>query len=115
MILPLRWSLFLRLPLLQAGFGDERRQGLGFAWAIDPALREAYALDAAGLSAARGRALAPFNCQPCAAGVPLGVAAALEARASAGDAGAIARSSALKSALGAGSTRLRKSSRQHWQ
>ncbi len=94
-------SLFPRLFLLQAGFGDERRQGLGFAWAIDPALREAYAADAAGLAAARARHLAPFNVQPCAAGLPLGVAAALEARAAAGDAGAAARAAALKAALGA--------------
>jgi mannose/fructose/N-acetylgalactosamine-specific phosphotransferase system component IID len=98
--LPLRWSLFLRLPLLQAGFGDERRQGLGFAWAIDPALSRAYSGDAAGLAAARARHLAPFNAQPCAAGLPLGVAAALEARAAGGDAGAAARAVALKAALG---------------
>jgi PTS system mannose-specific IID component len=98
---PLRWRLFLRLPLLQAGFSDERRQGLGFAWAIDPALASAYALDAAGLAAARERHLASFNAQPCAAGLPLGVAAGLEARAAGGDAGAAARAVALKAALGA--------------
>ena len=101
MRLSLRWSLFLRLPLLQAGFSDERRQGLGFSWGIDPALSRAYAGDATGLAAARARHLAPFNAQPCAAGLPLGVAAELEARAAGGDAGAAARAVALKASLGA--------------
>ncbi|HXS99497.1 MAG TPA: PTS system mannose/fructose/sorbose family transporter subunit IID [Elusimicrobiota bacterium] len=97
----LRPRLFLRSLLLQAGFCDERRQGLGFAWAIDPALQAAYAGDAAGLRAARLRHLAPFNAQPYAAALPLGVAAALEARAAGGDAAAAARGGALKSSLGA--------------
>lgn len=94
-------ALFLRSFLLQAGFSDERRQGLGFAWAIDPALRAAYAGDAAGLSAARARHLAVFNTQPYAVGLPLGVAAALEARAAAGGAGLAGRAVTLKNALGA--------------
>jgi PTS system mannose-specific IID component len=94
-------SLFLRSLFLQAGYGDERRQGLGFAWAIDRALGEAYAGDAAGLSAARGRHLESFNAQPYAAGLPLGTAASLEASSAAGDAAAAARAVALKSALGA--------------
>ena len=97
----LQARLFLRSLLLQAGFCDERRQGLGFAWAIDPALESAYAGDAAGLRAARLRHLAPFNAQPYAAALPLGVAAALEARAAGGDSGAAARGSALKGSLGA--------------
>ncbi len=98
---PLRPILFARALLLQAGFCDERRQALGFAWAIDPALARAYAGDAAGLSAARARHLASFNAQPCAAGLPLGVAAALETRAASGEATAAARAVALKSSLGA--------------
>jgi mannose/fructose/N-acetylgalactosamine-specific phosphotransferase system component IID len=97
----LRRSLFARVLLLQAGFSDERRQALGFAWAIDPALARAYAGDAAGLDAARARHLAPFNAQPCAAGLPLGVAAALEVRAAGGDSAAAARGVALKASLGA--------------
>jgi PTS system mannose-specific IID component len=96
----LRPVLFARSLLLQAGFGDERRQALGFAWAIDPALTAAYAGDAAGLRAARARHLAPFNAQPCAAGLPLGAAAALETRAASGDASAAARGVALKASLG---------------
>lgn len=98
---PLNARLFLRSLLLQAGFCDERRQGLGFAWAIDPALQGAYAGDAAGLRAARVRHLAAFNAQPYAAALPLGVAAALEARAAAGDPAAAARGGALKDTLGA--------------
>jgi len=97
----LRSRLFARSLLLQAGFCDERRQGLGFAWAIDPALESAYAGDPAGLRAARLRHLAPFNAQPYAAALPLGVAAALEARAAGGDAAAAARGVALKNSLGA--------------
>jgi PTS system mannose-specific IID component len=97
----LRRRLFARSLLLQAGFSDERRQALGFAWSIDPALVLAYADDAAGLAAARARHLAPFNAQPCAASLPLGVAAALETRAAHGDAAAAARGVALKAALGA--------------
>jgi PTS system mannose-specific IID component len=96
--LALRLRLFARSLLLQAGFCDERRQALGFAWAIDPALA-AYAGDAAGLSAARARQLASFNVQPCASGLPLGVVAALEARAAKGDAAAAARGAALKASL----------------
>ncbi|MFI5345451.1 MAG: PTS system mannose/fructose/sorbose family transporter subunit IID [Elusimicrobiota bacterium] len=94
-------SLFLRSLLLQAGFGDERRQGLGFAWAIDPALRQAYAGDAAGLAAARLRHLAPFNAQPYAAALPLGAAASLELRAAAGEPELAQRAVALKASLGA--------------
>jgi PTS system mannose-specific IID component len=93
--------MFARALLLQAGFSDERRQALGFAWAIDPALAGAYGGDAAGLAAARVRHLAPFNAHPCAAGLPLGVAAALEERAAGGDASAAARGIALKGSLGA--------------
>jgi mannose/fructose/N-acetylgalactosamine-specific phosphotransferase system component IID len=96
----LRGSLFARSLLLQTGFSDERRQGLGFAWAIDPALSRAYAGDAAGLAAARVRHLQSFNAQPYAAGLPLGVAAALEARAAAGEPALASRAGALKAALG---------------
>lgn len=98
--IPLRLRMLARSLLLQAGFGDERRQALGFAWALDPALADAYARDAAGLAAARARHLAPFNAQPFAASLPLGAAAALEARAAGGDAAAAARAVELKAALG---------------
>ena len=95
----LRLRLFARSLLLQAGFSDERRQALGFAWAIEPALARAYSGDRAGLDAALARHLVPFNAQPSAAGLPLGVAAALEARAARGDAAAAVRSVALKDPL----------------
>ena len=94
-------TLFARSVFLQAGFGDERRQGLGFAWAIDPALRLAYAGDAAGLTAARLRHLAPFNAQPYAAALPLGAVAALELRAGAGEPALAQRGVALKASVGA--------------
>jgi mannose/fructose/N-acetylgalactosamine-specific phosphotransferase system component IID len=93
-------TLFARSFLLQSGFGDQRRQALGFAWTLDPALKRAYADDAAGLAGARKRHLAPFNAQPHASGLILGAVAALEARAAAGDAAAAARAIGLKAALG---------------
>jgi PTS system mannose-specific IID component len=97
---PLRARLFLRSLLLQAGFSDERRQGLGFAWAIDPALAAAHGADAAGLTAARARNLDSFNVSPFAVGLPLGAAAALELRAP-GEPALADRAAALKGALGA--------------
>lgn len=96
----LRARMFLRSLFLQAGFSDESRQALGFAWALDPALRAAYANDAPGLAAARARHLDPFNTNPCAVGIILGSTAALEARA-AGTPSLAARALALKSAAGA--------------
>lgn len=95
------FRLFLRSLLLQAGFGDERRQGLGFSWTIDPALRAAYRENADGLRAARLRHLEAFNTQPCAAGLIVGACAALEGRAAAGDAGAGERARAFKNSIGA--------------
>lgn len=96
----LRARMFLRCLLLQSGFSDKSCQALGFAWALDPALRAAYGDDASGLAAARARHLSPFNTNPCAAGVILGTTAALEARA-AGTPDQAARALALKSAAGA--------------
>lgn len=92
--------MFLRSFLLQSGFSDEGRQTLGFAWALDPALRAAYGSDAPGLAAARARHLGPFNTNPCAAGIILGTTAALESRA-AGTPSLAERVLALKSAAGA--------------
>lgn len=79
-------GMFLRSFLLQAGFADEGRQALGFAWAMDPAL---------GSAEARARHLAPFNANPYVAGIILGTTAALEGR------GLAVRASALKSAASA--------------
>jgi mannose/fructose/N-acetylgalactosamine-specific phosphotransferase system component IID len=97
----LRVRVFLRSLLLQSGFSDERRQGLGFAWTLDPALRAAHRGDAEGLRSARLRQLGAFNTQPCAAGLVVGACAALEARAAEGDAGAPARAERFKSAVAA--------------
>jgi PTS system mannose-specific IID component len=99
--LTVRAPLFVRSFLLQAGFSDERRQGLGFAWAVDPALRAAYSANPDGLRAARARHLASFNVQPYAVGVPLGIVAALEARAPLEGCAAAERAEVLKSALSA--------------
>ena len=88
----MRLRLFLRSFLLQAGYGDERRQALGFAWAVDPALRRAHR-GAQALRDARKRQLACVNTQPVAAGLVLGTTAALEAR------GQLGREAALKQAL----------------
>ena len=99
-LLAIRSRLFLRSFLLQAGFSDERRQALGFSWAIDPALREAYVSDPAGLTGARQRQISVFNIQPHAVGVPLGVVAALEGRAAAGDKGSADAAIQIKAALG---------------
>jgi len=96
-----RARLFARSLLLQAGFSDERRQGLGFAWAIDPALVAAFGRAGTALAAARARQLSSFNTNPSAAGLVLGATAALEARAAAGDAQAAARAATLKQAVGA--------------
>jgi PTS system mannose-specific IID component len=95
----LRAPLIIRSLFLQAGFSDERRQGLGFAWIMDPALRAAYGAD--GLNAARLRQLGVFNAQPNAAGLVIGACAALEARAAAGETAAAARAATFKTALAA--------------
>lgn len=99
-MLSLRTRLFLRSLLLQAGFSDERRQGLGFAWAVDPALRMAYSSVPEALKAARLRHLAAFNIEPHAVGLPLGVVASLEQRAGSGDMSAVDAAVRLKNTLG---------------
>lgn len=93
--------IFLRSLALQAGYGDERRQALGFAWALDPVLREAYGGDAVGLAAARSRHLSSFNTNPFASGIILGTTAALETRVAAGEQALSPRVATLKSAAGA--------------
>lgn len=70
--------LFLRSLLLQAAFGPERMQGLGFAWALDPWLVKVWGRDAAELAQARQRHLAAFNTSPYSVGFVLGLTARLE-------------------------------------
>ncbi len=94
-------SVFWRSLLLQAGFCDERRQGLGFAWAADGVLRRQLGADPAGLAAARLRALEPVNVNPFVAPMIVAAWAGLERRAAAGDASACACASAMKGPLGA--------------
>lgn len=71
-------SLFLRSLPLQAAFGPERMQGLGFAWALDPWLVKVWGHDAHALAEARKRHLAAFNTSPYAVGFVLGLVARLE-------------------------------------
>lgn len=71
-------SLFLRSLLLQAAFGPERMQALGFAWALDPWLVKVWGQDAASLAQARQRHLSAFNTSPYSVGFVLGLTARLE-------------------------------------
>lgn len=71
-------SLFLRSLPLQAAFGPERMQGLGFAFALDPWLVKVWGHDATALAEARKRHLSCFNTSPYAVGFVLGVVARLE-------------------------------------
>lgn len=102
----LKRSMFLRSLLLQAGFGPERMQGLGFAWALEPALVAAWGHDAAALAEARQRHLSAFNTNPYAAGFVLGMTARLEQDAAAAPAAErpakVARLMQLRAASSAG-------------
>lgn len=103
---PLRRSLFLRSLLLQAGFGLERMQALGFAWALDPWLQRVWGSDAPALAAARRRHLACFNTNPYAGGFLLGLTARLEELAAAAPEGTreaqLTRQAQLKAACSTG-------------
>lgn len=99
----LRPSVFLRMALrasfLQATWNYERQQGLGWAWALKPALDRLYPEP----KTRRERLVehtAYFNTQPTLASLALGAVAGLEERRSSGaglDAAALAR---VKSVLG---------------
>lgn len=89
-----------RTLLLQATFNYERQQGLGWAWAIAPALERLYP-DPEVRRERLAEHTAYFNTQPTLASLALGAVAALEERRAAGDgpdAAAIAR---VKGVLGA--------------
>jgi mannose/fructose/N-acetylgalactosamine-specific phosphotransferase system component IID len=89
----------LRSLLLQATFNYERQQGLGWAWALQPALERLYP-DPAELRERLAEHTAYFNTQPTLASLALGAVAALEESRAAGegpDAAAVAR---IKSVLG---------------
>ena len=96
-----RWTLLkvgLRANLLQAAWNFERQQGLGWAYALVPALKQLYPEHATRLERLAEHT-AYFNTQPTLASLALGAAIrAEEGRAAGvGDAASMAR---LKSALG---------------
>ncbi len=89
----------LRAALLQATWNYERQQGIGWAYAIAPALKALYP-DKAERAARLAEHTAYFNTQPTLASVALGAVARLEEERSLGretDPGTIAR---VKSVLG---------------
>ena len=82
-----------RTMLLQATWNYERQQGIGWAWALEPALRRLYP-DPALRAERLAEHTAYFNTQPTLASLALGAVAGLEERRAAGegpDAEAIAR------------------------
>jgi mannose/fructose/N-acetylgalactosamine-specific phosphotransferase system component IID len=93
------WSMAVRTLFLQATFNYERQQGLGWAWALQPALERLYP-DPAERRERLADHTAFFNTQPTLASLALGAVAGLEERRAAGegpDAEGVAR---IKSVLG---------------
>jgi mannose/fructose/N-acetylgalactosamine-specific phosphotransferase system component IID len=93
------WRMAARTLFLQATFNYERQQGLGWAWALQPALERIYA-DPAEVRERLAEHTAYFNTQPTLASLALGAVAALEEGRAAGegpDAAAVVR---IKSVLG---------------
>jgi PTS system mannose-specific IID component len=76
--------VFWRCLFLQAAWNRRGMQNLGFAYAIDPALRRLYA-DPARRTAALRRHLATFNCHPYTATAIVGGAIHHEERVAAGE------------------------------
>lgn len=76
-----RWSATWRCLLLQASWNFERLQNVGWAFCVEPALRELYP-DPAARSAALRRHLEFFNTHPYMAGYVLGAALRAEEEAS---------------------------------
>lgn len=74
-----RFAIALRSLALQASWNYKTLIGAGFAFALLPALRRAYARDADALAAAVGRHADFFNAHPYLASVALGAVARLEA------------------------------------
>lgn len=92
-------AMALRASLLQATWNYERQQGIGWAWALEPALRRLYP-DPALRRERLAEHTAYFNTQPTMASLALGAVAALEERRATGegpDAEAVAR---IKGVLG---------------
>ena len=78
------FRVFWRCLFLQAAWNRRGMQNLGFAYAIDPALRRLYA-DPGKRSEALRRHLATFNCHPYMAAAIVGGAIHHEERVAAGD------------------------------
>jgi mannose PTS system EIID component len=74
----------LRASLLQSTWNYERQQGIGWAWALEPALRRLYP-DAEVRRERLAEHTAYFNTQPTMASLALGAVAALEERRAAGE------------------------------
>src|SRR5260370_31301529 len=94
-----------RASMLQATFNYERQQGIGWAWALEPALARFYP-DPVGRRERLAEHTAYFNTQPTLASPVLGAVAHLEERRAAGqgpDGEGIAR---MKSVLGASAAAL---------
>jgi PTS system mannose-specific IID component len=79
-----RWHVFARSFLLQAGFNPRAMQGLGFAYAMYPALKALYEGEAR--QAAVRRHLEHFNTHPYFAAAVLGGTLRLEEQVAAGEA-----------------------------
>jgi PTS system mannose-specific IID component len=78
-----RWRAALRSLLLQGAWNFDRLQNLGWAFCMEPALRELYP-DRADRAAALKRHLELFNTHPYMAGYVLGAALKAESEAAAG-------------------------------
>jgi len=77
------WRMALRANLLQATWNYERQQGVGWAYALQPALEKLYP-EAAVRSERLAEHTAYFNTQPTLASLALGAAARLEEQRAAG-------------------------------
>jgi mannose/fructose/N-acetylgalactosamine-specific phosphotransferase system component IID len=89
-----------RTLLLQATFNYERQQGIGWAWALQPALRRLLP-DPEARRARLADHTAYFNTQPTLASLALGVVAGLEERRAAGEGPDAATVSRIQGVLGA--------------
>src|SRR5437867_1099473 len=99
------WGMAVRTSFLQATFNYERQQGIGWAWALKPAL-DRYYPDAALRRQRLAEHTAYFNTQPTLAWLALGAVARLEERRAGGegpDAEGVAR---VKSVLGSSAAAL---------
>ena len=99
------WRMGARASLLQATFNYERQQGLGWAWALEPAL-ERIVPDPAPRRERLAEHTAYFNTQPTLASLALGAIARLEERREAGDGTDGVTIARVKSVLGASAAAL---------